>query len=326
MASFTVFPRLPVELQLKIWDLSIPDPEPEVCIAWPLNLQADLEDQPALPFTVDTAWPAAAHVCRTAREAVFSSKRLRLRHSRIAGFVVPYRAFDPAIDTLYWAEPQARAMRRFFRNPKNAALGRALRHIAVTADVLYPPSALAEFIRKDAVFLRTLSVVFPVSSDRQDATTNFHPPARRCRLRDIPSGAAEKLTLTNVPFEVGTQTVQEFLDARREEMDEHVRSFQVAGDDSGTAWRSVDESFSGVEFKAQTFVEYTTAEGRGAQWVEPCGRRLLGVEGRIAWPRYISPADRKNPDEYRVLDDDCDLEVPKYVPGPAEYEMELAWR
>lgn len=79
MASFPQFSRLPVELQLAIWELAVADPQPEVCIAWPMNIDAEASippEEPALPFTVDTAWPA-----------------------------VPYRRFIPAIDTLYCGRP-----------------------------------------------------------------------------------------------------------------------------------------------------------------------------------------------------------------------------
>ena len=105
MASFLQFSRLPIELQLAIWELAVPDPEPEVCIVWPMNIDDEASippEEPALPFTVDTAWPAVAHVCHAAREAVLAPGAVRLRHSPAAGIAVPYRRFIPAIDTLYW--------------------------------------------------------------------------------------------------------------------------------------------------------------------------------------------------------------------------------
>ncbi|GAB1309947.1 hypothetical protein MFIFM68171_00157 [Madurella fahalii] len=61
MASFNLFCNLPVELQLVIWALDVPNPEPEVCIVWPLGIDVYADEEPALPFIVDTAWPAVAH-------------------------------------------------------------------------------------------------------------------------------------------------------------------------------------------------------------------------------------------------------------------------
>ncbi len=65
MPSFHQFPELPLELQLAIWEFAIPDPEPEVCLVWPLAIPeyTDPPEEPALPFVVDTAWPVIAHVC-----------------------------------------------------------------------------------------------------------------------------------------------------------------------------------------------------------------------------------------------------------------------
>jgi hypothetical protein len=90
-------------------------------------------------------------------------------------------------------------------------------------------------------------------------------------------------------------------------MDSYVRKFAVHGD-KGTAWSTSDCCFSGLEIKAQTFVEYTMTENNQGQWVEVCKDRLLGehgIEGDVApEPRHILVMDRKNPEQYRVLDDD----------------------
>lgn len=39
----------------------------------------------------------------------------------------------------------------------------------------------------------------------------------------------------------------------------------------GTAWNQEDRSFSGVEIKAQSFVDYARSEGGEESWVERCG-------------------------------------------------------
>ncbi|OIW22417.1 hypothetical protein CONLIGDRAFT_222998 [Coniochaeta ligniaria NRRL 30616] len=331
MECFTVFINFPVELQDAIWSLSVPDPEHEVCVVWPLAIR-DWRggEQPVLPFMVDTAWPTAAHVCHSARASLLRTGALRLRRSRMAGFAVPCRAFDPAIDTLYWGQSQAGAMQAFFRNSKNAALARSLRHVAVELPVTYPPSELAEFVRQRAVFLRTLALVVPDSSDSYSVQTEFVPPVRRCCLQDIPDDLSREITLTDVPFLEAhmdrRQTLHEFIEGLRANLDRHVHNFTVMGDE-GTAWSARDRCFRGLEIKAQTFVEYTMG-----QWAEVCGRRKLGREGRAPQVRDIPQADRKSPEEYRVLDDDCGLFgqgktdttlVPVSHQEPLEYEMEL---
>lgn len=316
MASFTLFSNLPVELQLAVWALCIPGPEPEVCIVWPLGIEeyASEPEEPALPFIVDTAWPAVAHVCRAAREAVFSSGALRLRHSRVAGCAVPFRHFIPAIDTLYWGRYQAGAMRIFLRKPENAHVALGLRHLAVEVGAGYTHSELAGLIRQRAVYLRTLSFVLPGTMGNVcSPTRSFLPPARRCKLRDISDETLDRIKMVRVFYreELEDIPLREYLLRQRGIMDDYVREFAVLHDgDEGTAWSDRDCCFSGLEIKTQTFVEYTTTQNNQAQWVEVCKDRLLGheLEDHVApEPRHIPVADRKNPEDYRVLDDDSAL-------------------
>ncbi|KAK4118092.1 hypothetical protein N657DRAFT_651655 [Parathielavia appendiculata] len=316
MTSFPLFCNFPVELQLAIWALALPDPEPEVCIAWPLQIMEFpiAEEEPALPFVVDTAWPAIAHVCRTARQAALTSGGLRLRYSPNAGFAVPYRHFIPAIDTLYWGRDQAGAMYRFLFKPEVASFARDLRHIAVEVTGTYPHDQLADIMRLRAVFLRTLSFVLPNTLGNHSTTAAFLPPARRCKLRDISSSSWDKIKFAKVtflrPHERVPMPLREYLAKRRRDMEESVHNLAVVGAE-GTAWSTRDGSFSGVEIKAQTFVEYKTTgfeNNRQEQWVEVCQDRLLGgfelQDAAAPHPRRIPVAKRKNPEEYRVLDDD----------------------
>ncbi|GAB1310621.1 2EXR domain-containing protein [Madurella fahalii] len=301
LTSFTLFSKLPVELQLAIWELAIPDPTPEVCVIWPLYIDRHRGEDPIQPLVVDTAWPPIAHVCHASREVVLASGQLRLRYSPTAGFDVPFRAFDPAIDTLYWCHWQVDVMGRFLTRPENAPLARALRHIAIETSAAYPPSELAEIIRRAAIYLKTLSFVIPDSSDGHRACEAFYPPTRRFRLRDIPDDVVQHISLTRVPFIERTRSVTvsllSWMDNVRRSMDRHVVDWSVQGDE-GTAWSTENTSFSGVKFKAQTFVEYTMTADEGPQWRETCGgRELNGLH-----PSF-EPVDRKNPEEYRVLDD-----------------------
>jgi hypothetical protein len=308
MESFTLFSRFPVELQLAIWALAVPDPEPEVCIVWPLEIMHYADEEPALPFIVDMAWPAVAHVCRTARQAVLESGAVRLRYSENAGFAVPYRHFIPAIDTLYWGRDQAGAMHAFLLKPENAAFTRDLRHIAVEISATYPPSQLGDIIRQGAVFCRTLSLVLPSSAGEQSTSSSFLPPARRCRLRDVSGEALSEIKLTKVSFleahESTPMSLREYLAKRRRDLENYVRGYAMPGD----GWSTRDGGFSRLEIKAQTFVEYSLGEHNRERWVEVCKDRLLGgqdlEDAAAPVPRRIAVAARKNPEEYRVLDDD----------------------
>ncbi|KXX79427.1 hypothetical protein MMYC01_203514 [Madurella mycetomatis] len=308
LTSFTVFSKLPLELQLAIWELVIPDPVPEVCITWPLYLERMRHDEPIQPLIVDTAWPAVTHVCRTSRRAVLKSGQLRRRYSPTAGLDVPFRMFDPAIDTLYIGRWQTDVMVRFLVRPENAPLARALRHIAIETAAAYPPSDLAEVIRKSAIFLKTLSFLIPDLSDSH-RLHSFLPPAGRFRLRDIPDDVVRRISLTGVPFVdplgLATVSLPSWMEIIHRRMDEHVINWNVQGDE-GTAWSTKDKSFSGVEFKVQTFVEYTMTADEGPRW-ERGSRELKNQQ-----PNF-ELRERKNPEEYRVLDDDRE---PPRTPSP----------
>ncbi len=97
--------KLPAELRLEIWRLTLPEDTSEVCILWPINLgRRELDPDvtsPSTPFTVDTGYPIAMRICRESRVFVLTSG-LRFRYSPAAGFAVPYRLFEPALDVLYW--------------------------------------------------------------------------------------------------------------------------------------------------------------------------------------------------------------------------------
>ncbi|KAF2715706.1 hypothetical protein K504DRAFT_497571 [Pleomassaria siparia CBS 279.74] len=128
------------------------------------------------------------------------------------------------------------------RDPANAALTCALRHVAVELPVVYPASDMADFVSPDEV-----------------------APARRCRLRDIPDRGV--VMLIDVPF-LPPGALPEFLSRFRANTDGHVRIFAVMG--------SRDMDFGSLEIEAQTFVEYVNGPRR---WVEVCGSCKMGDEG-----------------------------------------------
>lgn len=107
---FYLFGSLPTEIRCRIWQLTIDlDPEPEVCLPWPFNLEHGygkhqvLERLPVLPLTVDLPFPVAMHVCSEARSHTLNTATsgVRFRSSSLAGCLVPFREFMPDLDTLY---------------------------------------------------------------------------------------------------------------------------------------------------------------------------------------------------------------------------------
>ncbi|KAM7199494.1 hypothetical protein V8F20_005678 [Naviculisporaceae sp. PSN 640] len=248
---------------------------PEVCITTPLILRprdGDAHGTPSLPLTVDTAWPALAHACRDSRAVlIFSTPGFKLRYhqygkspsssqlsdddedgeidinsnidkpsktTKKGRMLVPYRLFNPLVDTLYWTARQSFAMTRFFlTSPGQQQLARNLRHIAVELGALYPPSEMAELFRWHTVHVRTLTLVLPgftaaaavgggdggptasTTRTRKKAKTaptpevtevdfakharHGRPPTRRCRLlHHVHNNAnnSNKIVITTVPF------------------------------------------------------------------------------------------------------------------------------
>ncbi|KAM7191322.1 hypothetical protein V8F20_009377 [Naviculisporaceae sp. PSN 640] len=202
LESFHYFPRLPPELQNEIWSyaaatsVSSLSEAPEVCIVTPLHSQAlleELERARYLMLTVDTSWPAVAHACRNARGILFCSTpgfTLRYHHygwssppqptdsddeededgidsnvnRKRGSFLVPYRIFNPEIDTLYLTTSQScRAIIErllFTSTSEGQAFARRLRHVAVELTAVSMESeVLAELFVRYAVYVETLTVV-----------------------------------------------------------------------------------------------------------------------------------------------------------------------
>ncbi|KXX74430.1 hypothetical protein MMYC01_208889 [Madurella mycetomatis] len=311
--NFMLFPKLPVEIRLMIWGLvgdSAPERVPEVCILWPFSLEVMSSDQPHQPFVVDTAWPSLMHACRESREVALRSKNLRLRFSPLAGFAVPFRNFDPEIDTLHWGFYQVWSMFSMFRREENRPLIQSLRHMSLETAALFNPRELFYFITLATPFLRTLAFVFADSSNQNHAKTIFKPPARRCRLRDIPDEVANGMTIRGTPhYGQQGQSVQtslrRFMELRREELEGSCPQprLMLTLPYEGTAWDNKQKKLHELQIKAQTFVEYEWTQAKGVQWLEVCGHRRLGNQEELR-PRYIPAMERKNPEEYRVLDDE----------------------
>ncbi|KAM7189333.1 hypothetical protein V8F33_010112 [Rhypophila sp. PSN 637] len=400
-ATFTPFPRLPIEIQDAIWTihLLLQPPDPETCIISPPVLNAPrhehgycnqalrlsegqrscncvIESGPILPLTVDTSWPAIAHLSRSSRSFFFRSAesglfkslgiRNGLRLSRQAGNIhVPYRAFDPEVDTLYWSACQHQFMTSlFFHLPEHKVLAGQLRHIALELGVMFVHRVAQphvdhlnfprHFIQHVAPLLESVTYVLPGSHARRydcmksqvdesekafqarrlnhyDQSApwvpglEFVPPARRCRLTKLSDDKIMKIELNRLPGDILAR-------ARRAGFfRERVSADGPEGHDVSRRWLTMEEymivearrNVQGTRADIQTavFVERQVADvgggdtevndERGAResglqerWVEVCGGRMVAYFGLESQMSLVLTGERKDPEQYRVLDDD----------------------
>ncbi|KAK0729579.1 hypothetical protein B0H67DRAFT_2593 [Lasiosphaeris hirsuta] len=298
--AFEVFPQLPAELRLMIWESAAAShpTSPEVCVAWPFFLR---HDDPLQPLFVDTDWPPLLHACAEARIAALKSGYFRLRFSTSAGLHVPFRAFNPAIDTLYWGQHQ-HAIYSKLAEARNSRLAASLRHIAIPSSAFCSGGsrdALARLIQDYSPRLRTLTIVFAHSSPTADnwIREGFMPPARRCRLREIPSAVQDTMTVRGSTYYNGSHN-PECRTGLRFYLTRQVYDLNNGGlarvgltplrGGPGYAWDLVTATFKGLDVKAATFVEYTMARrGKKAEWVEVCRDRKLGRNSELMSPHYV---------------------------------------
>ncbi|KAM7211405.1 hypothetical protein V8F06_013205 [Rhypophila decipiens] len=398
-ATFTPFPRLPIEIQDAIWTvhLLLQPPNPETCIISPPVLNAPpheqgycnqafrfsedqrscnclIENGPILPLTVDTSWPAIAHLSRSSRSFFFRSTKsglfksvgipIGLRLSPQAGNIhVPYRVFDPEVDTLYWSTCQHQFMTSvFFSQPEHAVLGRQLRHVAIELGVVFihrVPQTHRDylnfprhFIQHVAPLLESVTYVPPESHARRydcfkrqvDESENafearrlnhwdqsapwvpgleFVPPARRCRLTKLSDDKIMKIELDRLPGDILARA------GRAGYFRERVSADGPEGHDVFRRWLTMEEYMiveprrnvqgTRVDVQMAVFEERQVADAGGdgrevnderraresslpERWVEVCAGRMvadLGLE-----MSHVLTGERKDPELYRVLDDD----------------------
>lgn len=310
--AFECFPQLPVELRLIIWELAAAsDPSqvsPEVCVAWPFFMR--IEDS-LQPLFVDTDWPSLLHACHEARTAALKSGYIRLRFSTSAGLRVPFRAFNPAIDTLYWGQHQ-QSIYSTLAQTQNRELAASLRHIAIASSACCTGTskdAVARLIQDQIPRLRTLTLVFahssPVTVDNW-IREGFLPPARRCRLREIPGTVQDTMTVRGSAYYNGSHNA-EIRTSLRFYLARQVSDLNNAGvarvarvappppyppagplAGSGYAWDYGARSFKGLDMKVATFVEYVKVTGgKRSEWIEVCRNRKLGRNSAFMPPRYV---------------------------------------
>ncbi|ETS74280.1 hypothetical protein PFICI_14146 [Pestalotiopsis fici W106-1] len=200
------FMQLPCELRTMIWDDSMPEDIPEVCILPPQEEMTDLgesdhdsEDDETCAddesfLTVDTAFSVLMHLCHEARDHALS--RTRLHFSPAAGIAIPFRRFRPELDVLYVppGRPQAVPPCRLFARVRHVALA-YWRPLCTAAPPVRPPSAACVFAGFPRV--EAISIVVPSSKELPSQRGRLYAPvpARRCRLEPFYTGAAAKTNI-----------------------------------------------------------------------------------------------------------------------------------
>ncbi|KAJ6788839.1 hypothetical protein PWT90_05942 [Aphanocladium album] len=334
------FSKLPLEIRQMIWLLSMPDDEPEVCLLWPVVLHERYEGHFAVratqPLLVDVGWPVAMHVCRESRATMHDQplSGLLLRTSPAAGCPVPYRAFRPELDTLYWGGESFEATARDW-----GALLRTVSLMPVLASVESLALELrwgfdvpGDFARYRPLHLPRLRALSLVLADSTSAVvggmrTGFRQPARRCKLRRISREAGSKIMLrtdtlsgrgsrgggggsAEVPlYPTGMDFAMRRLGIEEEDFFRRTRRelFTAMSQSSGYQLLSTPiPEPCGPEGFAQTFVEYQM----DGSWKEICAERTFVELGEMVRSGPYVPYDsRPDPTQVRVNDIDGSFDV-----------------
>ncbi|KAJ3477083.1 hypothetical protein NLG97_g8936 [Lecanicillium saksenae] len=321
---------LPKEIREAIWLLSIPEEEPEVCLLWPVVLHERYEGQRGVqatqPLLVDTAWPVAMHVCSDSRSVMHNQKLsgLLFRDSSSAGCLVPYRAFRPELDTLYWGGESFEAM---MTGP--GAISRTVAAMPVLASIqslalelrwaCNEPSVLLSSRPRYFPALRTIAVVLPSSKGSAvvDHRMGFRQPARRCKLETISPEVGSEITVrTNVVIlELGGDNLEVPLSP--EAIDLVMSGLRITKSDVNKfithhflAANGIDTDLVVSAYEpdviAQTFVEYQT----DGSWKEVCSQRTFLEFGEMVRSGPYVPYDlRPDPTQVRVNDIDGTFDV-----------------
>ncbi|KAI1774540.1 hypothetical protein F4818DRAFT_65290 [Hypoxylon cercidicola] len=104
LEKFTLFPRLPAELRIIIWQMIIVDTcpvEPTVCVYW----HPDHADDADATFDIPIPTPVTMQVCRESR---YETQRKNMWmivqfdiENQTGAWVNPHREFNPTVDFLY---------------------------------------------------------------------------------------------------------------------------------------------------------------------------------------------------------------------------------
>ncbi|KAM7209805.1 hypothetical protein V8F06_014812 [Rhypophila decipiens] len=354
---FHFFPYLPVELQDEIWSFAAASAihsiasTSEVCIVTPLAVVNDhwLPVPSFVLFTVDTAWPSLAHVCRNSRDALFRSSGFTMRQhtpsqlsengrdkdgtpttsnsAKDKEMLVPFRLFNPEIDTLYWTAYQQPVMIEFFRSwEMNEGPDTSIRSIAVdvgTTDTGFL-GGLVELLVEHAPFITNLTMVLPKGSLRAGGVAQFYdetfcgiPAIRRCRIRHLTRSERVKMKIWGYDVKE-VFTFEDHLSRQKRLLEEYVTHggymvmtpgppvaplIKSATETVKPTWNESAEQFDGLEIHMGVFEEWAgtaTSTVGEQQWVEPSAIK----KGDYSRLRVIPPAEQRDPFKYRPLDDE----------------------
>lgn len=327
--QFGMFGDLPPEIRLRIWLLTIPDDEEEVCICWPNGPSTSFEedaqfqpfdDLPVLPLTVDTAFPAAMHVCRESRALVQNTKLsgVRFRASYVARCMTPFRCFRPELDVLYVDNESVRHL-MLLVDPKSAADGRPRlsseeqSHCDAFTDTLRRVRRLAIQAALGTAFLsghmntiydylwdhldgppEVLSLVFPCSTpyawSGRRMPDQFAPPGTQCRLRSVP-GLAEDEQLQISTYGRKVMTAREVVEEAHRQVEE-----DCSEDRPGER-----AMLDALQWRTQVFVERQP----DGSWTEACRDRMYAGCHHPGSRDFVPVNRRPNPEMVRVHDADA---------------------
>ncbi|KAI1206470.1 uncharacterized protein F4807DRAFT_439306 [Annulohypoxylon truncatum] len=265
------FSDLPFELRIMIWELVLPDKKQEICIPWPLQEEAppDAFIRPPRsprkflePFLVDTDFPVLMHVCRESRG--FAIARTRFRHSLVAGCPVPFRAFDPDLDIMYYSRCRPPI------GPDDYKWGdfpRALKHLAVDVHTLRDGSYFAEAFCQH-FHLRTITCILPAPGAIVLTSARFRPPYRRCRLRAVEQPTTSGSQSHFIHVDSGNYrrlcSISRFLEEVRDHIDDgflsYIRDDGLMHPNFRPRWNAEEQKYD-FELDAAMFEEY-----RGGSW------------------------------------------------------------
>lgn len=318
------FSSLPERAKTLIYKLALPEDEPEVCIVWPLVIEAEHRG-PTLPLVVDVAFPALMHVSREARRFVLSeaASGVRFRESALAGVRVPFRRFRPELDTLYVGQSN-------FQWLANAVVDRAVEksflstapNIAVELSSSVPWDGLSNNIFEWANALRNLYIVMPDLTTLADVQGPFQAPYRRCKLKVATEDEQSAVRITDQYMDeqgfdnIKTLCVEEIAisyDGRFDQSpDGLLISERAASDD-------IDESkrapFLVVNIRPAALVEWHDGE-----FVCRGNERLFMDNER---PPYISPEFTLPPEQFRVNDLDANVEGVGFMLEPPTQDLRV---
>ncbi|KAH6624318.1 hypothetical protein B0J18DRAFT_174806 [Chaetomium sp. MPI-SDFR-AT-0129] len=280
IVSFTVFNDLPLELRQLIWHFALPEDEPEVLIVRADHLDIKGRKANPEPMLVQTVFPALMHTCRESREYTRNLSGIIFQYTPPAGCDVPYRLFRPELDTAFWDENVQNSLWASYFEAGHDKWLAQLRHLAVPSATAFVGQHMTECIMEHCPRLRTLSVVFPDSTDYNRVQTRFEEPtARRARLVEIPGDHARR---TMVVFDTWHYDptyripLYDFLLLFCSDLNDHRNAIYAPHDVClGQGWTiRTDDDGTRPRCFLQTFVEWN-----GGRWVEACGGRKLTSPG-----------------------------------------------